>query len=156
MTAAPLFFRKDLGALRPANDAAEQAMSKVKHGTEVRVEMRRPRNLQHHKKFWALASIVADNQEHYASAEHLVDALKVATGHCETHAGKPETVACPHCGGTFKHQTIIYVPHSISFKSMDQAEFEAFYERCLDIVAKHVIPGIDKDDLRREVEGFLT
>lgn len=152
---APLFFTKDLRSLRPSNDAAEEALGKIKLGAEVQVEIKRPRNLQHHKKFWKLASVVVDNQERYATPEHLVDGLKVATGHCDTHLGKPETVSCPHCGGSFAHQTIIYVPHSISFASMNQTEFEAFYSRCIDIIARHVIPGIDKDDLRHEVEEFL-
>jgi hypothetical protein len=47
------------------------------------------------------------------------------------------------------------IGRSIAFHKMNQSEFEAFYEKCLDVIAKHFLPGVETDALRAEVEGFL-
>jgi hypothetical protein len=138
----PLFFRKDIGKLVPADDAAQDALSKIKFGAEVQVEIKRPRNPLHHRKFWALANLVANNQEHYETAEQVVAALKAATGHCDWFPMKDG-----------KH--MVAIPKSIAFHKMDQTEFKAFYDRCISVVAEHFLPGVESADLRAEVEGFL-
>lgn len=140
--AAPLFFRKDFGKLVPADDAATAALSKIKFGADVQVKIKRPRNILHHRKLWALANLVADNQEHYETAEQVVAALKAATGHCDWFPMKDG-------------EHMVAIPKSIAFHKMDQTEFEAFYDRCIQIVAKHFLPGVEGDALRAEVEGFL-
>jgi hypothetical protein len=43
---------------------------------------------------------------------------------------------------------------SISFASMEQHEFEAFFEECVDLVVYHYLAGIDRDDLLAELENF--
>lgn len=138
----PLFFRKDLGKLTPADDAAEAALSKIKFGAEVQVEIKRPRNVHHHRKFWALANLVADNQEHYETAEQVVAALKAATGHCDWFPMKDD-------------RRMVAIPKSIAFHKMDQTEFAAFYDKCIAVVAEHFLPGVESEALRQEVEGFL-
>lgn len=138
----PLYFRKDFGKLVPADDAATAALSKIKFGADVQVEIKRPRNILHHRKFWALANLVADNQEHYETAEQVVAALKAATGHCDWFPMK-------------YGEHMVAIPKSIAFHKMDQTEFEAFYDRCIQVVAKHFLPGVESDALRAEVEEFL-
>jgi len=137
----PVFFRKDFGRLVPADDAASAVLQKIKHGTDVQVEIKRPRNIKHHRKFFALMQLVYQNQEHYDSIDHLVAALKTAVGHCDLVPGK---------GGV-----MIALPKSIAFHSMDQTAFDEFYDRCIDIIAKHFLPGVDSDALRAEVEELI-
>lgn len=137
----PLFFVKDLGRLIPRDDAASAAMSKIKHGDVVQVEIKRPRNIMHHRKFFALLNLVFENQSKYESPEHLLAALKASVGHCDFLPGKDGM--------------LIAVPKSIAFHKMDQTAFEAFYDRCIDKIARHFLPGVDSDDLRREVEELL-
>jgi len=138
---APAIFRKVFASLVPVNDGAEAALAKIKLGAEVRVKIDRPRNLQHHKKFWALMNIVYQNQNHYTALDHLVAALKTAVGHCDLIPGRDGK--------------IVAIPKSIAFAQMDQTAFEEFYDQCIEVIAKHFLPGVDKDDLRREVEGFM-
>lgn len=140
--AQPIFFRKDIGKLVPADDAAQAVLSKIKLGAEVQVDIRRPRNTRHHRKLWALANIVADNQEHYETPEQVVAALKAATGHCDWFPMKDG-------------EHMVAIPKSIAFHKMDQTEFETFYDRCIQVVAKHFLPGVESDALRAEVEEFL-
>lgn len=135
-------FCKELGGkLVPADEASRDLLAKLKTGAVVQVEVRRKRNIQHHRKFFALANIVLNNQEHYENLDHLIVALKYAAGHCDMVPAKDGT--------------LIPLARSIAFHKMDQTEFEAFYEKCLDIVAKYFLPGVETDALRAEVEEFL-
>ncbi len=129
-------FRKTLGGFVPINTIAEETHAKVKLGDEVTLTLRRPRNLAHHKKFWAIAQKVFENQEHYLTVEDVVTAFKFAI----SHTRKIRT----------KHG-IIEIPESIAFDKMDQTEFEAFYERFVKFLISEVIPGLD----RAELEGEL-
>ena len=134
--------RKRLGSLFPVDQIGEDCLRKIKTDDLVQVEVRRPRNIQHHRKFFALLVLVHENQSRYASVEELLDAIKVHVGHCETMF--------------LRDGTEVKRPKSIAFHKMNQYEFDDFYKRVLDVVASEIIPGIQKDDLRREVEGFLS
>ena len=129
------------GKLVPADAASQAILSKIKTGEVVQVEVKRPRNSAHHRKFFALLNVVFENQEAYESPDHLLLALKYAVGHCEIVIAKDGSK--------------MPLGRSIAFHKMDQSEFEAFYEKCLDIVAKYFLPGVETDALRAEVEEFL-
>jgi len=128
--------------LVPANDAAADGMGKIPYGEAVRVEITRPRNIDHHRKFFALLQKVYENQDTYKSVDELLDAFKMATG-------RFDWIPAPGGKGAFPRM------QSISFAKMDQVQFELFYNEALDIVAKRFLPGVETDALRREVEGFM-
>lgn len=130
--------------LVPSDDEGRDALAKVKDGAEVMCEFRRPRNLGHHKKLFKLLSIVVENQDHYKTPEHLLAALKVATGHCDEY---------PIKNGA---GLIMVVPHSISFESMDQTLFEPFFNAAMDVVCSQIIPGMNKADLEAEIHEALN
>jgi hypothetical protein len=52
-------------------------------------------------------------------------------------------------------QETYYIPKSIAFNRMDQGEFNEFYDRCLDVIAQHFLPGVTRDELRQQVEELL-
>lgn len=134
-----LILRRDLGCLRPVDEAGEAALRKIKHGDLVTCEIKRPRNLQHHRLFYALMNLIHANQEHYATVEDIVTVFKF------------------RCGHTKKIQTatgIVETPLSISFAAMDQDQFAAFYERAIDFVLTEIIPGLKRADLERELMEF--
>lgn len=134
---------KHLGSLKPANEAGSQALSKLAHGEFVQIEIKRPRNIRHHRMFWALMTIVWDNmnQERYPTVEDLVAAVKIAAG-LRTRIELPTG-------------DVGFVPGSIAFHKMDQIQFSAFYDRVCDLIAKHFLPGVSSDDLRNEVELMI-
>ena len=55
---------------------------------------------------------------------------------------------------TLRDGTEVRIPKSIAFHAMDQAEFEAFYERVIDVVVSEIIPGLSREDLKRELSEF--
>jgi hypothetical protein len=135
-----LILRKDLGCLRPTDEAGEEALRKVKLGALVKVEFTgKPRNVMHHRKFFAMLNLIYQNQKHYRSVDHILAAMKFALGYTEKVRTK---------------RGEIEVPLSISFAAMDQDEFDAFYNRAVDFVLAEVVPGLDRADLERELMEF--
>lgn len=131
------FFAKSLGTLRPADEKAAELLRGMPMGEVVRVKITRPRNVAHHRKFFALLNLVYQNQERYESLEHLLVALKISVGHFET-------VVMPS-------GQIIYTPKSIAFHNMDQGQFEQFYNLCIEKIVKHFLPNATSKALRDEV-----
>lgn len=129
-------FRKEFGKLVPDDPKAKAAIAKVGHGEHVQADIKRPRNLAHHRLFFALLNLVFENQEYFRSVDDLLDALKIAIGHTKTVVLK---------SGEHK------VPLSISFASMDQAAFNEFFDRAADFLCTEVVPNMDKGALLDEV-----
>ena len=102
----------------------------------VRVELRKVRNPQFHRKFFALLQLVRDSTDAWATTEALLADLKVEMGHCDEFRLR---------GG----QTVM-VPKSISFGSMDDMEFTSFFERAL-VTLSDMAGGIESDALRDAV-----
>lgn len=133
--------RKDLGHLTPVDQTGEDALRKLAFGDIVRVEVKKPRNSKHHRKYWALVSMVWQNQERYETADQLHTALKLS-------AGIYDTITLPS-GNEYR------VPGSIAFDKMDQTDFSQFFDNVCDLVAKHFLPGVTSDQLKREVEEMI-
>jgi hypothetical protein len=134
---------KQLGALRPCDEAGEAALRKIGNGQVLQIEIKMPRNVNHHRMFWALMSLVWDNmdQERYPTVEDLVAAVKISAG-LRTRLELP--------GGE-----VGFIPGSIAFSKMDQAAFSAFYDRVCDLIAKHFLPGVTSAELKNEVSIMI-
>lgn len=135
--------QKHLGALRPSDDCGVEALRKIGQGEVVSVEIKRPRNIKHHRMFWALMTIVWEqlDSDRYPTVEDLVAAVKISAG-LRTRIELPS-------GETG------FIPGSIAFHKMDQDAFSSFYDRVCDLLAKHFLPGVTSDELRREVEIMI-
>lgn len=132
--------QKHLGALRPTDEAGQDALRKLGNGELVTVEFRKSRNIKHHRMFWALMSIVHQNMDHdrYPTVEDLTSAIKIA-------AGLRTRIELPN-------GEVGFIPGSIAFHKMDQAAFSEFYDRVCDLIAKHFLPGVESEALKEEVE----
>ena len=126
------------GGLYPTGRLSADAVSKLS-GKEVLAEVTRPRNLAHHRKFFAMCGFLAEHSDY--STEQIVDIFKLRAG---------LTIQ-----SQLRDGTIVQHPGSIAFAKMDQTAFEAFYEECLNVVAKDILPGVARKDLERELLEFL-
>ena len=135
-------FARKLNALYPAEPEAEQLLHSVGQGELVMVEIRRPRNVYHHRKFFALLNLVYENQEHFKSVDELLAALKLALGYV--------TIVRTKRFGE------IAIPKSINFATMDQPAFEQFYNRAVDFIVAEVIPGLNKQELAEQIAEFAA
>ena len=140
--ATELAMKRVTAGLVPVDAWGEETLAQIPLGRIVTVQARQSRNLDHHRKFFALLHIVQSNSEQYDTIERLLVMLKIAMGHVETII-------------TRKGETV-YVPKSINFASMDQAEFERFYDKAVEIILTHIMPGMERPDLEQEVELMLS
>lgn len=133
------FFQKTPeNTLRPADDAGAEVLQGLKVGAYVYVAVTRPRNIQHHRLYWALCSHIAEAIG--ADRENVSDVIKLRTGHCTIVQTKTERVR---------------LPRSISFAKMDQAEFRLFFERCVKVVCEEFLPHQRPSELIREIEQMV-
>jgi hypothetical protein len=102
------------------------AVNKWTDGESLQVDIKRPRNLLHHNKFMAILRMVEDNSETW-TVDTLLSALKLELGYY--------TLIKNFKGIIYK------IPMSISFESMEQSEFEVFYDKAIRILSE--VSGID-------------
>jgi hypothetical protein len=133
-------FLKEMSSLRPFDQAARDILAKYKLGDLVAVDVVKPRCIGHHRLYWALCQLVAENMDGDFSAEVVSDVLKIRSGHV--------TMVRTRKGGVF-------IPKSISFAAMDQLAFSEFFDRALRVVVSDILPGIDSATLRAEVESIV-
>lgn len=127
-------------SLIPADYMGTEAIQRMKHGEAVRATVKRTRNVKHHRKFFALLSVVYDNQDRYATTEQLLIAVKIATGYYDECMIGPKLVC---------------IPRSIAFDKMPQDEFEQLYAKALELIVTRIIPGTNKADLERQVNDII-
>lgn len=78
------YVEKMTGRLQPIDDAGREALQAIPNGAIVKVKTSIPRNEKHHRKFFKLLSVVAENSPVYDSVDQLLVAMKIATGHVKT------------------------------------------------------------------------
>lgn len=134
---------KQLGVLRPVDDQGEEALRHLKHGAIVEVEVKSKRRIKHHRLYWALISKVWDNVDHddYPTPDNLSDTVKLCVG-------VREQLILPDGSFSFK-------PGSIAFHKMDQGDFNEFYDRVCDLLARRFLPGVTNEQLKHEVELMI-
>ena len=137
-----LLFRKQLGALRPADEGGEEALSKIANGDLVMLEFKRPRNPSHHRLFFALLNIVYSNQDTYDTFEGFRAGFTISLGWCDTAIGRDGTVG--------------FTPKSISFASMDQTAFDVFFDDAVNLVCQRWLPTVTNEELRREIQEMVA
>lgn len=131
-----------MGAIRPIDAAGEQLLADIPSSELLKVEISRPRNPGHHRKWRALIKAIFPHQNTYPTEEMLIAAMKVALGF-------GDSVKTPD------GRTII-IPRSLSFAKLDQKGFEEFYDRALLLILNKILPGVDRKDLEREVADILA
>lgn len=136
-----------MGALRPADQQAEEVLRKIPPGEYLFVDISRPRNGKFHRLFFALLSVVHENmndeaRQKWPTVDRLLWEVKMQTGYfdvAESVGGKP-----------------YYIPHSISFAGMDDDAFSEFFSKALDVCRRYIIPGVTEPELRAAVDAEIA
>ena len=111
-------------------------------GQYLRIEAAKPRNGGHHRKFFALLTLVSENSEVYDTTEKALVAIKLLTGYCEP-------IVDPKTGA------LSQIPQSISYESMDQDAFEKFYDAAVDGVLAHILPHMSKERFEKLLDMIV-
>ena len=123
--------------LIPYDTESAEAVAKWKVGDYIEVEAKRPRNGQHHKKFFAMLDILYQNTDYFNSPNEVLEYIKIKTGIYKTI--RVDGKYYPITG-------------SIKFAKMDQDNFNAFYSKAID-AAIQVLP-IEREDLFYQLAKF--
>ena len=110
--------------LVPIDDESVAAIQKVRVGYDIFVEYKPRRNMKFHKKYFALLNAVILNQDHYKTVDNLHEAVKFRSGYYET--------IIPFEGEPF------IKTKSIAFHTLDNMEFESFYNIAIDVCVELV------------------
>ena len=137
---ATILMRRTEAGLVAADTEAAKALAKVKTGDRVLVKVHRPRSIDQHRLFWGLLTHVAE-ATNFETPERLLTALKIALGRYDL-LGMPNGKVVP-------------VPHSISFASMGQDDFQRFFDDSVRLICERVLPHMTSEQLIAEVQEAI-
>lgn len=132
--------------LIPLYDSDLFEKKKLKIGQIYEVEIKKARNVQFHKKFFALIKLAWLNMPEkydgiYPHPENLRKAFLIEAGYFETYY--------------LIDGTQIMEAKSIAFDNMDELEFREVYDRVLGLILKHILPYNTNEEVEQELINFL-
>ena len=130
-----LFLLNTVAGLVPLFDADYEEKRKLKIGEKYKAKITKVRNLEFHRKYFALINTAWEYQNERTTAhfkesiEHFRKTVEIAAGHCDTVYN-------------ISLKTWTDIPKSIAFDKMDGAEFETLYDNVrrvlFDVFLKHI------------------
>lgn len=129
-------------ALMPTHQSDLDAIKRLPT-TPVRCKITQPRNVQFHRKWWALVSYAYDcwepeNQVGEKNLERFRKDLIILAGFYERVI---------RIDGSTRIE-----PKSIAFHNMSEDDFEELYQKTIDVIIKHVLRNYTGDELRAVIE----
>jgi hypothetical protein len=124
----------------PSNQMAADDIAPAKMGGEIVCSFYSPRNLESLKFLWALVHKVADNSPRWLDKDEAMEDLKFrARFACfvQNSDGKVEL-------------------RTKSLKRINDEELRILTDKIMDIVCQEILPGMKKNDLRKEIELMLA
>lgn len=131
-----IYLKRTGDTLVPLSVADHDSLKRIRDGEIIHVEYKKPRNPLFHNKFMSLVRTVYDNQETYPSVDALLNVFKVELGYYDTMQWRSMEIR---------------IPRSISFASMDEIEFEEFYNKAVTMVLHRFLPSVSKVELEAYV-----
>lgn len=130
---------KHFNGLKAAYNSDLENLKKLKEGVIYEVNIKNPRNLGFHRKFFALINLVYENQEVFDNSEDLRYYLIMKAGFYK----KVETPK-----GEF-----MFIPKSLKFDKMDNVEFEEVYNGVIKVIEKELL--ITKQDILENIQEYF-
>lgn len=132
--------------LVPLGDDDYEEKKKLKLGQTYSVEVKVARNVDFHRKYFALISYAWEflneqETERFRTKENFRKYVEVAAGHCDV-------IFHP------RFQEYVEIPKSISFGKMDNAEFSDLYQRVKDVIFSIIGNRVSQDQFERLLLDF--
>lgn len=138
-----LFIRRVGKTLVPASDFDYDMFSHIPEYRDILCTITVPRNLQYHKMFFAVLRLVVDNMPDAISQEYSITTVESLLDRLKIDLGEFTIIEL----GEDKVMQL----NSISFCKMDQSEFQAFFNRSVDIITKKYLPGVTREQLLNNI-----
>lgn len=132
--------------LVPLGDDDYEEKKKLKLGQTYSVEVKVARNVDFHRKYFALISYAWEflneqETEKFRTKENFRKYVEVAAGHCDV-------IFHPRL------QEYVEIPKSISFGKMDNTEFSDLYKRAKDVIFSIIGNRVTQDQFERLLLDF--
>lgn len=132
--------------LVPYGDDDFEEKQKLKLGETYSVEIKIPRNIQFHRKYFALISYAWEflNESEttaFKTKEGFRKSVEIAAGHYEPQYN-------------ILTESYDHVPKSISFSKMDEAAFSDLYRRVKDVIFSIIGDRVTRDEFERLLIDF--
>lgn len=143
------WFIRTLRGCQPADEAASAVLDRIPHGTtfEAEVITRRSRSGAWHRRYWALANLIASNCEQVeiepgvvlpiTDAESAHVAIKYLTGLYDSYVLE---------GGN-----VVRLLKSTAFDKMGPDEWSVYWQRVVRAVHERILPGIEIAAIEEEI-----
>lgn len=132
--------------LVPLDDDDYDEKKKLKLGQTYSVEVKVARNVDFHRKYFALI----------AYAWEFLDEQEIATFRSKDNFRKYLEISAGHCDVIFhpRLQEFVEIPKSISFGSMDNTAFSELYERVKDVIFSIIGDRVTREEFERLLIDF--
>lgn len=129
---------RTLSGLKPVWDSDNEKLKKIPLNDILEYEVKVPRGIKFHRKFFALMKLVYDNQEEFNDFNTMREAITIAAGYMEEKQRLNGEVTIE--------------AKSIAFSNMDEIEFGSLYTSCLDVIVDYF--KFDKMSIEQEIVNF--
>jgi len=133
-----LYARNTLSGLVPLWPSDYDQKRKLKIGEDYEVTIKRPRNIQFHRKFFALINVGHQNTK----LEMPVDEYR-----------KYVTIKAGYYNSYVTPKGAFITAQSINFGSMDEDTFSELYDRVIDVIIKDI--GATQQQIEEEIINFM-
>ena len=148
---AEIFLTKRCGVLMPASESDTEKLATLTEGETIRADLKRPRNIGYHRKYFALLDVLYNifepvPVEHNGQAvmknrERFRKDIAIATGHYELVVNIKGEVRAE--------------AKSISFAAMDDAEFSKLYSLTIDYGLQRIAVGKTREQIDQWVSQIM-
>lgn len=142
-----LFLKNTASGLIPCYDADYDEKRKLKIGQTYKAKVIVPRNINFHRKFFALINCAWAYQNE-ARTRFFHENIDVFRKTLLIAAGYSEPVYSLHRGEWIEQA------RSIAFDKMDEAEFTEMYERVKDVLFERFLNHISEDEFMANLVNF--
>jgi hypothetical protein len=136
-----IYLKNTLSGLIPLYDSDHEEKKKLKLNEVYRADIVRPRNINFHKKYFALLNMTFQNQELFDCPENMRKEIIKYAGYYKEYI-------------TLKGEKE-YRSKSISFAKMSQDEFEELYKSSMTVILKYILNESTKEELESEIINFM-
>ena len=148
-----LFLTKVNLGLIPADIDSEIEYRKIKLGATVKVKITNPRNIQFHRKYFALLNFAF---EHWTPPELDSNKWNITPEKSFDRFRKDLIIMAGYYDATHRLDGSVRIEaKSISFANMTADNFAELYSNTIDAVLKHILTNYSRDDLDDTVEQLM-
>lgn len=143
------------GGLGMPDKEASEKLLKIPAGNRVTVDIKQPRNVKFHNKYFALLDFSYD---HWTPQSVPDSRYKNKVPEKSfTRFRKDIAILCGHYDLVIRLDGTTRVEaRSISFASMSEDEFDELYNATIDVILKHVLTNYDKQQLEQVINDLLA